>query len=83
MKETKTYELELDSFMEYSKVPMPVRMRLALNALGMKFADDGSPSAIVNRNPVPLGTTSWWEDPGHPNKRFYKQTLEVPDAGDK
>lgn len=77
MQETKTYELDLTQFMGYSPIPNTIRVRMALNKLGMKFADDGLTSSVVNKNPEPLGKVTWWGDHSKPNVRFYKQTLEV------
>ncbi len=61
-----------------SAIPAAVRIRVALNNMGMKFADDGKPSLIINKNPIPLGTVTMWEDQEYFSIRHYKQVLPVP-----
>ena len=43
-------------------VPYAVQVRNKLNKAGFKFVDDGKVSAVINENPVPLGTISSWTD---------------------
>jgi len=74
-----TYRLDLIDLMEHSKLPMPVRMRIALEAHGMKFADNGRFSSITNESPEPLGVVTWWEDKSEPFIRFYRQKMEASD----
>ena len=65
----------MDDFMDYSPVPMVVRIRFELNNQGMKFVDDGLPSAIVNEKPVACGVTRSWEVFSTPGVRYIKQIL--------
>ena len=74
--EINTYELDIDQFDEYSPVPMQVRIRMALNDLGMKFEGDGAPYVIVDTDPQPLGKVTTWEEFDNPNIRFFKQEIK-------
>jgi len=58
-----------------SPVPMAVQARMFLNSQGMKFKDDGMPSAIVNEQPEPLGYCKWWDELGT-DERVYIQVLK-------
>lgn len=69
------FELDMAQFEAPSPIPMPVRARLALNKIGVKFEDDGKPSLVINENPKPLGRVVMWEDYDTPGIRFYRQEL--------
>lgn len=71
------FELNVDQFMEYSPVPLAVRMRMALNKMGMKFIDDGKLSVVWNENPVPLGKVTVYEEFSKPHIKIYVQELEA------
>ncbi len=78
---TKTYKIDYTDFKEYSKVPIQVRVRMALNMQGMKFEGDGLPSVAMDLTPKPLGKMTWWEEVAHPGIRFFKQELEEDEDG--
>ena len=61
--------------LDVSTIPIKIAMRILLNSKGIKFQNDGKPSAIINENPIPLGTLSWNYD----YKTFtthYKQVID-------
>lgn len=79
-KVTKKFTLDMTDFFEQSRVPMTVRIKLRLSELGMKFADDGKLSFILDREPKPLGIVECWTDPEFPTYKYYRQrTLEIVD----
>jgi len=50
-------EIDENMFMSPSPVPMAVRVRIELNKKGIRFEDDGRPSAIVNLSPPHIITS--------------------------
>jgi len=57
-------------------LPSEVQLRNLLNSKGMKFKDDGKPSSIINRNPIPLGVVKVDRD-YKTMSTHYKQTIET------
>ena len=62
------------------KIPINVQIRLKLNIAGFKFQDDGKPSAIINKNPIPLGEFTTWEDLSSA-KTHFKQIINNTKVG--
>ena len=54
---TVKYELTQEQLLRFNTA---VQIRQILNANGFKFIDDGRPSAVINKNPTPIGVMKRW-----------------------